>query len=168
MSDLFTVRVTIRDNRIPELIKRLPEEVDQVVQKTALDILGDARQSMSGEKHGRTYSVKAIFAKASGKKGKAMISSGSRSRNGKVVTGYKTRRASAPGEAPAMDTGHLANSIQKIKTQMGGAIVAVGADYGVPLEIGSRKMAARPFMKPAAERAWTGFLAALIQMWDRL
>lgn len=168
MSDLFTVRVTLKDNRIPQLIKRLPEEVDAVVQKTALDIMGYAQESMSGEKHGRLYPVKAIFAKAGGRKGKAMIDAGSRARNGKVVTGYKTRRASAPGEAPAIDTGNLANSIQKLKTRVGGAIVTVGADYGVPLEIGSHKMAARPFMKPAAERAWVGFIAALIQMWDRL
>lgn len=71
-----------------------------------------------------------------------------------------THRASAPGEAPASDTGRLVNSInvyldKAAKT----ALVIAGrgsVKYATMLEFGTLKMAARPFMHPALEksRAW--------------
>lgn len=159
MSPQTTIRLT--DYRIPEILAKLPIALDTIVQETALGIQGDAQESMSGDKHGRLYKMKAMTVGAKGKRGKGLIAAGMRARNGRVTVGYKVRRASAPGEAPAIDTGTLANSIQARKTGLGSAVVEVGAEYGTHLELGTRKMAARPFLKPATERAWAKFLEAL-------
>lgn len=69
---------------------------------------------------------------------------------------YKRRtimhRASAPGEAPASDTGRLVNSINgKLKGRLTAVIEATAA-YARHLEYGTRKMAARPYMRPAWEK----------------
>jgi len=59
-------------------------------------------------------------------------------------------QASAPGEPPASDTGTLVNSIETsydFKALSGSVVVR--AAHGPPLEFGTRKMAARPFMRPA-------------------
>lgn len=73
---------------------------------------------------------------------------------------YKRRtvqhRASAPGEAPANDTGRLASSIvASLVRGANYAVVTAGkgvAKYATMLEFGTSKMAARPFLFPAAER----------------
>lgn len=59
-------------------------------------------------------------------------------------------QASAPGEAPATDTGLL---IQNIVSGARGLIGGVEArvEYAAWLEFGTRRMAARPFLIPAAE-----------------
>lgn len=160
--------ISLVDNRIPLLLRILPQEIDAIVQKTALDIGEDAETSMSGEKHGRLYRIKAMTVGAKGRRGKGLIAAGAKARNGRVTVGYKVHRASAAGEAPAIDTGNLANSIQTRKTGQGSAVVEVGAEYGLPLELGTRKMAARPFMRPAADRGWPKFLEALKQLEARL
>lgn len=74
---------------------------------------------------------------------------------------YKRRtvvhRASAPGEAPASDTGRLVNSINAEVVSSGfEATVKAGGGavkYARMLEFGTSKMAARPFMFPALERS---------------
>ena len=72
--------------------------------------------------------------------------------------------ASAPGEAPANDTGRLVNSIHTDRSDDGQTVtVSVDAAYGAALEFGSVHTAARPFMLPALRRrtssrraAWPG------------
>lgn len=59
--------------------------------------------------------------------------------------------ASAPGEAPNWDTGELANKIVTRKSGRMSAQTAAYADHAAPLELGTSKMAARPFMSPAAK-----------------
>lgn len=62
---------------------------------------------------------------------------------------------SLPGQPPNNDTGGLVRSIE---TRLNGTdlvIVSAGgpvAPYAVPLEYGTSKMAARPFMRPATEK----------------
>lgn len=76
--------------------------------------------------------------------------------------GTVIHRASAPGQAPASDTGRLVNSIASYLER--GALYAVVtagrglAKYARALEYGTVKMAARPFFIPAVEksRAWIG------------
>lgn len=61
-------------------------------------------------------------------------------------------QASAPGEPPANMLGILANSFKVNVTQTGTLITASitnTAPYAKFLEFGTRKMAARPFMRPA-------------------
>lgn len=68
-----------------------------------------------------------------------------------------THRASAPGEAPASDTGRLVNSISSgLNTSGSESFVVAGrgaTKYAVMLEFGTRLMAARPFMHPALEKS---------------
>jgi hypothetical protein len=64
---------------------------------------------------------------------------------------YGRHQASAPGEAPAIDTGALTNSIQVAMEGDMTAYVFTNMEHGPGLEYGTRKMAARPFMLPAAE-----------------
>lgn len=61
-------------------------------------------------------------------------------------------QASAPGQPPATDTGRLLASIHHILEGEGQHTVAhVGSDvnYALFLELGTRYMAARPFLRPA-------------------
>lgn len=69
------------------------------------------------------------------------------------VHGRKTHTASAPGEAPASDTGNLAKGIRvKIDKDKAVAQVISHAPYSAHLEFGTSRMAARPFMGPAFHR----------------
>jgi len=88
--------------------------------------------------------------------------------------------AGAKGRAP-VDTGFLRSSIY-VKTEdssdnsasgpdafpevaapeHNAAIIAVGATYGIFLEYGTHKMAAQPYLTPAAEEASASFLEALV------
>ena len=70
---------------------------------------------------------------------------------------YGNHRASAPGEAPATNTGSLVSSIavdtkppnSVRKASRAGAAVGSNLEYAEDLEVGTADMAARPFMKPA-------------------
>jgi HK97 gp10 family phage protein len=59
--------------------------------------------------------------------------------------------ASAPGEPPNRDTGHLDTNIETLMDGPLRAIVSSNARYSKPLEFGTSKMEARPFMRPAAQ-----------------
>ena len=65
----------------------------------------------------------------------------------------KGHQASAGGEAPAIDTGNLANSIStellSSDSNSAWAQVGTGVEYAEPLEFGTSTMEARPFMRPA-------------------
>jgi hypothetical protein len=74
---------------------------------------------------------------------------------------YGAHQASAPGEAPAVDTGNLKCSIDTEMTSKTTAVVAVGAEYGAHLEYGTRKMAMRPYLRPAVERKARAFVDAM-------
>lgn len=65
-----------------------------------------------------------------------------------------SHRASAPGEAPATDTGSLVSSITHGQVDVTGFVYEVGTNskYAKPLEFGTRKMASRPFLQPALEK----------------
>lgn len=79
-------------------------------------------------------------------------------KSGETYEKYRPRRthiASAPGQAPATDTGQLVSSIStRVKTagrKVIGEIVA-DAPYAEALEFGTRNMMARPFMQPALQK----------------
>lgn len=59
--------------------------------------------------------------------------------------------ASAPGDAPNNDTGVLANNIETVSVAPLMVEVTSKAPYAAALEFGTSKMAARPYMKPAAD-----------------
>lgn len=64
----------------------------------------------------------------------------------------KNHVVSHPGEPPNSDTHHLEKNVVTIKTGELTAIVESQAGYGLDLEFGTEKMAARPYMKPAADK----------------
>ena len=72
--------------------------------------------------------------------------------------GGSPHKASAPGTPPNIDTSNLVNSIHTETIGELSAIVAVNADYGMFLEYGTSKMAARPFLFPAVKRNTQRFI----------
>lgn len=93
-------------------------------------------------------------------KGKAQASLQAGGKTGRIYVKRnpdRTHRASAPGEAPATDTGSLVSSIN-VDTKSPAAVkrvnkarAAAGSHliYAEYLETGTANIAARPFMKPA-------------------
>lgn len=75
--------------------------------------------------------------------------------------GKKTHRASAPGEAPATDTGDLRKNLRsrtdtaKMEATVSVKVLSQGkskTNYAYELEFGNSKVAARPFLFPALEK----------------
>ena len=64
----------------------------------------------------------------------------------------KPHTASAPDEAPAVDSGRLRQSITALHVGEGRWRVGTNAFYAIYLEFGTRRMAARPFIRPALEK----------------
>lgn len=62
----------------------------------------------------------------------------------------KLHVASLPGQPPKEDTGHLRSNIEVEQPAPLRVLVTSNADYAVALEFGTSKMAARPYMGPAA------------------
>ena len=88
------------------------------------------------------------------------IQSGAKS--GIVYEKYNPRRqhrASAPGQAPASDTGNLVSKII-VKKEAGEVKVQSNADYSKYLEYGTSKMLARPFLFPASEKSTAKIIQA--------
>jgi hypothetical protein len=81
-----------------------------------------------------------------------------------------THTASAPGEPPAPDTGRLRNSTQsEVLAMPDGAlgIVSVNTEYAAALELGTDKIAARPFIGRLA-RDYAARLQAVFARFARL
>lgn len=64
----------------------------------------------------------------------------------------KNHVPSRPGEPPNRDTGVLSGNIEATQEGPLRAIASSNAPYSQELEFGTSKMAARPFMKPAAAK----------------
>lgn len=60
--------------------------------------------------------------------------------------------ASRPGEAPNNDDGDLIRGIETVQPEPLRATVTSNAPHALPLEVGTSRMAARPYMAPAANR----------------
>jgi len=112
----------ISKSRIPEAQAAIAREMDGLVFRIANSIRNEAvKLVQSGSRSGRTYK-----------------------------RGGVTHQASAPGEPPKTDTGALMRSIRVEHTPGSGtARVVVGAKYAAELEFGTKKMAPRPFLRPA-------------------
>lgn len=118
--------------------------VTEAIQAGAMLIANDAKRAVAqGPKTGRVYEYRYKTNRSTG-----------------AIFPWEKRsvphQASAPGEAPATDTGKLVSSIVA-DTQPSGEFGVIGlvearTDYATYLEHGTRAMAARPFMLPAFER----------------
>ena len=151
--------VEVLENRFPEIARRLPAQTARVVRQTTMEIERQVKKSMEGPKHGRAYALNPVKRKATRRDVAAGFAG---SRGEKMTVGWTFHRASAPGEAPARWYGVLASSIQSNFHNNGLlGVVFTNTEYGVYLEYGTRKMAARPFMQPAAADARMRFDAAM-------
>ena len=118
-----------------ELIALVTKENIKAMNKAAITVQAKAKELISGAGSGRLYK-----------------------------RGNKQHSASSPGSPPASDTGILANSVSFEVTQKGirinGAVgpdinkiqaqsPRVDPDYGYFLEVGTKHIAARPWLKPA-------------------
>lgn len=101
--------------------------IKSAVQATALEALTDVRKAIQGPpKTGREYP--------------------------RGVNGDKVHRASAPGQAPATDTGALVSSTYYTLVDDYTAAIGSRLDYAFYLEFGTFKMSPRPSWVPAAEK----------------
>jgi len=75
---------------------------------------------------------------------------------------------SAPGESPAVVTRELRGSIKGSVEGSGMAVhgkVKASAKHALPLEFGTRNMAARPFMKPSFDKSLDAIKNILSRKW---
>ena len=89
-------------------------------------------------------------------RGEAIKSIQAGAKSGIVYEKYNPRRshrASAPGQAPASDTGNLVSKIIVKQKSKNITNVESNADYSAFLEYGTSKMEPRPFMLPAFEKS---------------
>lgn len=121
------------DRQLRQISDELRPRASQVVRKTAFGIERRTKAAMSGPKSGMLY-----------------------------ARGSRLHQASAPGEAPAVDYGVLANSIQ-VTADPGGltAFVHTNTEYAPMLEFGSLRVLPRPFLGPATDAERPGFEAEM-------
>lgn len=137
------MRVVEDVNIAGQLADELERNARNLVRVTVKRIEARYKASLSGPRSGRTYRKGAILSKRKANKGQ--------------VIGYKFHRASAPGEAPATDTGNLAGSIYSRMTGKLTGEAGSTAEYAPVLEFGGAHMAARPALTPAVKAEWPEF-----------
>ena len=97
-------------------------------------------------------------------RGEAIKSIQTGAKSGVMYQKYNPRRehrASAPGQAPASDTGNLVSKIIVKQKSSDVTNVESNANYSAFLEYGTSKMEARPFMFPAFEKSKKPILNAV-------
>lgn len=99
--------------------------LDKAIRATALSIHADAVKSIQrGTKSGVVY-----------------------------TRGARSHQASAPGQAPASDTGNLASNIDYVHGRSESFVGYNGSDeYPTYLEFGTQNMAERPWLRPARDK----------------
>jgi hypothetical protein len=130
--------VVILFNHIPELEASVERKAAQAVRKALKDVEAGAKARYAGAKSGRTY------------------------KRGRGGGGGKVHRASAPGEASAIDSGDLAGSYSEV-TMIDSTTgeLRVTSDHAAVQELGGRKMAARPALRPALGEVEPSFREAM-------
>jgi hypothetical protein len=109
---------------------RAEAEISKAVQAQAIDIRSDIqRRIQRGPKTGAVYQRRSV-----------------------------THQASAPGEAPATDTGTLVSSITYRKTSALSAEIESRLGYATMLEFGTQRMSPRPSWTPSVEAKGPDFV----------
>jgi HK97 gp10 family phage protein len=127
-------------------------------QKALQSFGAQARQELAGIVRGTAQNVRSHAVRS--------IQRGTKSGTVYKKTNPKrTHTASAPGEAPATDTGRLASSMSANIDGLR-AEVSANTNYAAELEFGTQRMQPRPFMLPAIEKerpAWNRRLETLVE-----
>ena len=114
-------------SQLENLDKQLEPEFQEIVKGGAQLIRGEAIKSIqTGAKSGVMY---------------------------QMYNPRREHRASAPGQAPASDTGNLVSKIIVKQKTRNITNVESNANYSAFLEYGTSKMQPRPFMLPAFEKS---------------
>lgn len=137
---VINVAATVKFNNLPKIAASARGQIGAVVRKTAFDLEIISKESMEGQKTGIVYHR----------------------------PGGAQHQSSAPGEAPAVDSGVLAGSIQDMFESELLAYVYTNTQYARYLEFGTAFMEARPFFKPAADQVRPAFLAAVKAVLSRV
>ena len=98
-------------------------------------------------------------------RGEAIKSIQTGAKSGVMYQMYNPRRehrASAPGQAPASDTGNLVSKIIVRQKSRDVTSVQSNANYSAFLEYGTSKMQPRPFMLPAFEKSKKPIINAVL------
>ena len=133
------VEIVLEFTHFGEISASMVGEIDGVCESTALDIQARAQMAiMNPPQSGRIY------------------------RRGNVA-----HQASAPGEAPATDTGALVGSAYTKKLGDSDYETGFTAEYAAALEFGTAKMAPRPYLRPAVEAVRDAFIRAIKRIVER-
>lgn len=137
--------------------------LERVVAETAFEIERDVKEQMRAPKSGRTYSRGVIGVRATTRtRGLGLRERTTAGGVRQAITGHRFHRASAPGEAPAVDQGVLVNSVlavpRGLRASIGSSVIyAAALEYGVFYSRlrGRRvvRIEPRPAFEPALERA---------------
>ena len=79
----------------------------------------------------------------------------------------RTHKASAPGQAPASDTGNLVSQIMSVADGKD-TLVESRAEYSKFLEFGTSKILPRPFLFPASEKSTKKIVQVLIEKLNKV
>lgn len=163
-------------NFLPTISKLAEQRAEAIVAQYAHAIEVGIKASMATPKSGRTYRAGDVTRRL--RRGEragvgvqrqfgrtfAVTAEGLRVKTGAtgasdVVIGARIHRASAPGEAPAIDTGNYVSSIRSQRSGRMQWIVYTNAEYGRALEYGSpaRNLAPRPHFRPAVDAVRDAF-----------
>ena len=124
-----------------ELMKSLDQTAPKRMMEATNEVRNKVLETLSGGRSGRTY----------------------------LVPG--TRRsytASAPGQPPATATSELRQSVKSSIEGKGRSVlgkVKAEAKHALPLEFGTKNMAARPFMKPSFDKSLDAIRRILTRTW---
>lgn len=133
-------KVELKRN-LNEVVKKINDVAGQRMAEACIHVQNKTKEKLSGNRSGRQYRV----------------------------PGTKTNyTASAPGEPPASMTGQLRNNIHfQIQGKGKEVIGLVGStlDKAPMLEFGTRKMAARPFLKPTFDEELPAIKEILSRKW---
>ena len=141
-------------NQVKATIEKLyadsEKKLSKIVEATAFDVTRDVKRAIQRPpKTGHTYfripGEKYMTVRRGSKKGPIVAVF---KMEGKANLSLR-HKASAPGEAPATDTGELVNSIAYVMDDKFSARVYSPLKYAEYLELGTRKIAPRPSWVPA-------------------
>ena len=125
--------------------KKVIDTVEKVAGKRMLEAANEVRntvlETLSGSRSGRTYYVP-----------------GTR----------RTYTASAPGQAPAQATGELRGSVKaSVETEGRTVIGKVRSEskHALPLELGTKNMAARPWLRVSLEKTMPKIRTIIGKRW---
>lgn len=125
------VRIVRSDRRkLQQLIRETPGKADELLRAAATEMVGDIVESF-----GTGVTMGAV----------------GRDARGRFTKRERTSTPSKPGDPPNVQTGELRASIRAAPDGKLRVLIHDGVEYGAYLELGTNRMAARPFINPVFE-----------------